>query len=61
MKTRVEVAEYVSSGECQDDAEKTDKTCHHFGLCELRCLMDFIYESEPTDNEVLTGIGDNYS
>lgn len=56
MKTRKEVAEYINSGKCVKDAETNKGAMWHFGLLELRALMDFIYEGKPEDNELITKI-----
>lgn len=57
MKTRKEVAEYINSGECMREKSEGDYSwAHHFGKHELRRLMDFIYESEPEENEKITNL-----
>lgn len=48
MKTREQVARYIEgqfsySTKIAPDANE-DKTCIHYGLCEIKQLMDFIYE-----------------
>lgn len=53
MKPREEVARFIekqmhdSTYECSRPKPQT----HHYGLQELRELMDFIYGGEPTEAE----------
>ena len=54
MKTRKEVARFIETQmgpyyKCRFEKGKA----HHYGWQELRELMDFIYESEPLDDEKL--------
>lgn len=54
MKTRAEAAALIKKQLNNDIGATTtisgrDKYCRHYGLQELRELMDFIYEGEPKD------------
>lgn len=46
MKTRKEVAKYINET-FYDSAGGRHKTHWHYGVQELRVLMDFIYSGEP--------------
>lgn len=52
MKSRKEVAEYINTrrSECCD---RNVKSAWHYGLVELRELMDFIFECKPKDKSEL--------
>lgn len=52
MRTRKEVAQLINSGELSDEKWELARL-HHFGLFELRKLMDFIYEGEPKKDEYI--------
>ena len=59
MKKRKEVVKYIETidGLCKDVGDK-DSGCFHFGIIDLRLLLDFIYEGKPKkDNEKLNDIG----
>lgn len=61
MKSREEVISYMHSKEFWDQIDKMKKSAWHFGLCELRLLMDFIYESPPkNDKEIITFFSCNF-
>ena len=54
MKSRKETVDFICSqmhGENGGDAKKSDRW--HYGYGELRDLLDFIYESEPNEDEIL--------
>lgn len=69
MKTRIEVARFVEqtpSGVAIPDRNLRNrriasgiKSPHHYGLSELRQLLDFIYDGPPqTREEEVTGLYD---
>lgn len=48
IKSRKEAVEYLNSGKCfQEAQEKYYNSNWHFGKCELRHLLDFIYGGLP--------------
>lgn len=49
MRTRKEAVELAKSQ--LNDFNRKDKQYWHYGYVELRELLDFIYESEPKDND----------
>ncbi len=49
MKSRKEVVEHFNQIPCVKKRNKSD--AWHFGLQEIRSLMDFIYEGEPVCDE----------
>lgn len=51
MKTREEAARYAERLMKKDGVPFEKKAAWHFGRVELRMLMDFIYEGEPTKPE----------
>ena len=51
MKTRKEVAEFINSGKLDEQVTREAKGYWHFGLVDLRLLMDFIYGGEPKEDE----------
>ena len=58
MKTRKEVADYINSldGIYLDypnilNTVCKDKAAYHWGKCEIRSLLDFIYEGLPSKEE----------
>lgn len=65
MKSRREVVEFIES---QDNpyvmyvARKSDQvTCWHFGLVEMRMILDFIYDGAPkSEDEELTRLHKPY-
>lgn len=56
FKSRKQVVEYLNSGKCYQEAqEKYPASLWNFGKCELRYLLDFIYNGPPNnDAEKLT-------
>ena len=50
MKTRKEIAKFMES-QFDDTAPKIPKSAWHYGKCELRQLMDFIFDGPPTRKE----------
>jgi hypothetical protein len=53
MKPRKEAVELIQRQLNNEKITDNNKTCWHYGVCELRELLDFIYESTPTENEEL--------
>lgn len=67
MKSREEVAEYINSGENIRSVESIGLNPNknygysrwHYGVMELRDLLDFIYEGGPTnEKQFINKIGD---
>ena len=56
MKTRKQVAEYINSGECIKEKDENFLGSWHFGKHEVRKILDFIYESKPSEDEKITSI-----
>lgn len=58
MKSRQEVARFIerqmhwgwNKPAIPDHYGNGSVSAHHYGLCELRELLDFIYESPPTND-----------
>ncbi len=56
MKTRKEVAKFINDGVPEGEVREKD-TCWHYGMQEIRELMDFIYEGKPeSDDENITNL-----
>lgn len=54
MKTREEVARFIERQiHWKHRCAREKGLQHHYGLQELRELMDFIYESAPTETECI--------
>lgn len=52
MRTRKEVAAYINAGGKGFEMKHTEKgSCYHFGLQDLRVLMDYIYGDVPSNEE----------
>lgn len=49
--TREETSEFINSGALEALTYRASKSGWHFGLVEVRLLMDFMYGGEPSDNE----------
>lgn len=61
MKTREEVANFVNAQlHYTHDCKFPKGEAWHYGIQELRELMDFIYESEPTESEKIKRLPTNY-
>ena len=58
QKTRAETADYINSG---DHSKAGEYTCHHFGLVELRRIIDFIYGDKPKEDELIYRLGKDQS
>ena len=58
MKTRKEVAEYINSSQMISDAHDAcpKKYEWHIGKQELKVLLDFIYEGEPEEDELIINL-----
>ena len=55
MKTRCEVVEYMKSRPNAYDLKRPPETCWHFGLVDMREILDFIYGGPPeSEDEKLT-------
>ena len=50
MKTREETARFMES-QINGTAPAIPNSCWHYGKCELRQLMDFIFDGPPTRKE----------
>ena len=48
MKTREEIAKFMEGQMSGAIDCPTKKSTHHYGKCELRQLMDFIFDGPPT-------------
>ena len=53
MKSRTEVIEMIHKGDLENIKSAHFTTHVHFGLVELRALLDFIYCSEPKNDDEL--------
>lgn len=54
MKTRKQVAEFINSGELSKKVDAANESSGwHFGKCDLRELMDFIYGGKPLKGETI--------
>ena len=51
MKDREEVAQFINEGRNYSKDFRREKCSWHFGLLELRDLMDFIYGEQPKSEE----------
>lgn len=55
MKSRKEVVSYINSGQPFKETRKTflggGIEPHHFGVIELKVIMDFIYGGAPKDKD----------
>ncbi len=61
MKTREETVEFIQNRDSHAEIKRRVKgglvghAAHHYGKQDLRELMDFIYEGEPTkESEMIT-------
>lgn len=53
MKSRAEAVKFIMA-QFNDEIEPMPHSAYHYGKCELRQLMDFIYDGLPvTDDECL--------
>lgn len=59
MKSRKEVVEYIQSGALEKECTGM-KSYWHFGKVELRKLLDFVYEGDPSEDEKLDRVDGGY-
>lgn len=51
MKSRMEVAQFINSGELEEQGGRERPHTWHIGMQDLRLLLDFIYDGAPNKPE----------